>query len=399
MPPQKRSEEQFIDPKTGVFTDLDPGDYDDDDEEEQDDDIQFLDYREINGMGMGKSLVKSRRSKKQRGWLINPLVTSRADGKDKVQACAPFHFTDPWWKITMLRTTKGRNYTVYLKDMFALSYELRQDVNCSKHKVVSMFLTKQSEDDYSIHECLTAFEIYLKQTGQTESLTFNNVEDILKRFERSLAETEKYKAIKLLGIFYSTAGRHIYLAKTYPRIFEFIPQLLPNQFLAILNVDEEIIEELNNDLVERPWIFGFKQALYAERDLIGCEAPWIALIRAGFRDKIKNPYRDALIIYDYLKEDSKRNGHTCRELEQLKNIMSSKGLTDFKKALSWMKRKRVVKESDIFGKPCVFLYDLYKCEENISRGIKSLFLQPGGEELELKVNLQSEVFSSIRTDQ
>lgn len=128
--------------------------------------------------------------------------------------------------------------------------------------------------------------------------------------------------------------------------------------------------------------------------MIGCEAPWIALIRAGFRDKIKNPYKDALIIYEYLKDDSRGNGHTCKQLDALRKVMSQQ-VHDFTKALNWLKRKRVVKETQVFGKTCIFLYGLYKCEENITKGIMSLFLQPRGEELELKVDLQRYVYHRL----
>ena len=55
---------------------------------------------------------------------------------------APFHFTDPWWKISILRTRVIDKHKCP-KDTTSLTYQIRQDDRVVKDKLVNMFLTKQ----------------------------------------------------------------------------------------------------------------------------------------------------------------------------------------------------------------------------------------------------------------
>lgn len=57
---------------------------------------------------------------------------------------AAFHFTDPWWKISILRTRViAKDKHKYPKDTTSLTYQIRQDDRVIKDKLVNMFLTKQ----------------------------------------------------------------------------------------------------------------------------------------------------------------------------------------------------------------------------------------------------------------
>lgn len=58
------------------------------------------------------------------------------------KVAAPFHFTDPWWKICILRTrfTKGER-TRFPKDTTSLTYRIRKDDKVVRDKLVNMFLT------------------------------------------------------------------------------------------------------------------------------------------------------------------------------------------------------------------------------------------------------------------
>lgn len=60
------------------------------------------------------------------------------------KVAAPFHFIDPWWKISILRTRflTGDKRTRYPKDGTSLTYTIRQDDKVVRDKLVNMFLTK-----------------------------------------------------------------------------------------------------------------------------------------------------------------------------------------------------------------------------------------------------------------
>jgi hypothetical protein len=118
---------------------------------------------------------------------------------------------------------------------------------------------------------------------------------------------------------------------------------------------------------------------------MGCEAYWNAFEKSGLDKLIQQPYRDGLIIYDFLKFKS-RDGHTGVTSEVTQKE-TKPYVSNYKDALAFLKRNKVVKEEMMEGKVYVFLYSLYKAEEYIATGVTRLFQEQMENQWILNVDL------------
>lgn len=78
------------------------------------------------------------------GQLIN-LQTGRS-----VRVAGTFHFREPWWQTTILRTKKTRDKHIEPKDYFALCYRLRDDLKTKIDHLADMFISKVGETDIKV---------------------------------------------------------------------------------------------------------------------------------------------------------------------------------------------------------------------------------------------------------
>lgn len=62
-------------------------------------------------------------------------------------------------------------------------------------------------------------------------------------------------------------------------------------------------------------------------------------------------------------------------------------VSDYKEALRFLKRNKVVKEETIKGRVWIFLYSLYKAEEYIATGVTRLFQEQMKNQWILNVDL------------
>ncbi|XP_061176764.1 DNA helicase B-like [Saccostrea echinata] len=408
----RRKKVQTQNPVCGVFRPFDHHDSDDDDDsEEEEEEVQFLSFKEIkSSFSGGKTFLKRTKQRGIKGTLVDQRKRCRVDVN------AGFHLIDPWWRIQILRTDRKFDGLSHQSDMCAMSYQLLEKEWVLKNGVLFQFLNKftsqvnkKQEDierrgqrhhrihDYSTDPDVEDFDKFVCNTlGERHKLTFEDVYELLDKFENYLPEDEKVKARKLRNAVDSEEAQLVYKASEFPLMFSLLPQLLPMQFLDIICMDTQDLAAMEKDLNERPWVFGFKQILSKDHHIIGCEAQWNYYEKAGLAQHLQQPYRDGLLIYDYLKVQTKE-GHTGLKSRKIQEEMQTYML-NYKEAISFLKRNKVVKEETIKGVVWIFLYSLYKAEEYIAQGVTRLFQEQMEEQWILDVDLESEKFAGIRSD-
>ncbi|XP_052088633.1 DNA helicase B-like [Mytilus californianus] len=404
---KERNTDHFCHMVCGYFMkDDDLPEHDEDDFEEEEEDIQFLSYQEMNGIGQGKQLYEGRKMKSCQGILKD---LDRPNISNKV--AAPFHFIDPWWKISILRTRflTGDKRTRYPKDGTSLTYQIRQDDKVVRDKLVNMFLSKtlskaeegqenrQNGNDSYIY--IDEFLQYLEHSGNNRRLKFEQLEELIYEFENFLPEDRKLSAEKVLTALKTTEWACISKALKYPKLVSYLSQLLPMQFKAIMENPENdsLVKDLSRALDLKPWVFGFKKLLNKDYDLVGCEAALMSIQRAGLFDDLDQVNKEALIIYDFLKTDSRQHGHTQISLVKLKQKMENECRV-FDEALKFLKRHKITKEVEIDNDLKVCLQQLYNYERKISEGINTLYKKQLEDPWELDVDLESEEFDRVRGD-
>ncbi|XP_062619654.1 DNA helicase B-like isoform X2 [Saccostrea cucullata] len=361
----------------------------------------------------GKTFFKRTKQKGIKGTLVDQRRRCRVDVN------AGFHLTDPWWRIQILRTDRKFDGLSHQVDSCALSYQLLEKEWVLENGVLFQFLNKYTsranieEEDVDgrdgqqqrgtpnhstdPHPHVVDFDKFVCKTlGERHKLNFEDVNELLDKFENYLPEDEKIKVIKLRSALDSPGAQLVYKALEYPLMFSLLPQLLPMQFLDIVYMDKKDVAAMEKDLKERPWVFGFKQVLSKDHHIIGCEAQWNYYEKAGLAQHIQQPYRDALLIYDFLKVQTK-DGHTGLKSKDIQESMY-KYVSDYKGAISFLKRNKVVKEETISRVTWIFLYSLYKAEEFIARGVTRLFQEQMEDQWILDVDLESEKFAGIQSD-
>ena len=120
--------------------------------------------------------------------------------------------------------------------------------------------------------------------------------------------------------------------------------------------------------------------------MAGCEASLLSIKRADIFDSLEQVNKDALVIYDFLKTDSRQHGHTQISLDRLKQKLE-KECPDFDDAMKFLKRNKVVKETEIEHDPKVCLQQLWNYERKISEGIRDLYKKQCEDPMELEVDL------------
>ncbi|XP_076076993.1 DNA helicase B-like isoform X1 [Mytilus galloprovincialis] len=405
---KERNTDHFCHMICGYFMKDDelPEHEDDDDFEGEEEEMQFLNYQEMNGIGQGKQLYEGRKMKSCQGILKD---LERPNISNKV--AAPFHFIDPWWKISILRTRflTGDKRTRYPKDGTSLTYTIRQDDKVVRDKLVNMFLTKtlskaeegqengRNGNDSYIY--IDEFLQYLEHSGNNRRLKFEHLEELIQEFANFLPEDNKISSENVMRALNTTEWACISKALKYPKLVSHLSQLLPMQFKAIMEnpENESLVKDLSKALDLKPWVFGFKKLLNKDYDLVGCEVALMSIQRAGLFDDLDQVNKEALIIYDFLKTDSRQNGHTQISLAKLKMKMENECRV-FDEALKFLKRHKITKEVEIDNDIKVCLQQLYNYERKITEGINTLYKKQLEDPWELDVDLESEEFERVRGD-
>ncbi|KAK3096494.1 hypothetical protein FSP39_000695 [Pinctada imbricata] len=191
-------------------------------------------------------------------------------------------------------------------------------------------------------------------------------------------------------------GQYVCKAIKFTKLFYLLPQLLPMQFLSIIDLPNKDLAALEKDIEERPWVFGFKKFLSKDHHILGCEAPYEAFELSGLVDKIEQPYKDALIVYDFLKMNC-RDGHTCGKADYVKSELRNY-IRGFDAAVAFLTRNKIVKVLTINRVNWIFLHHLYHAEKMIAKYVDKMFRYQLDKPWILDAEFQSDVFNNIRSD-
>ncbi|XP_053398200.1 DNA helicase B-like [Mercenaria mercenaria] len=407
LKPEHISMEQILNMVTGclVLRDIEEGE---DSEDEGGDDLQWVGYKEVAQLGRGKSLVPYEKTKRTIGDLID-LQTGRPRA-----VAGGFHLTDPWWQMTILRTKKSKGKFLEPKDYFALCYRLRDDASRFTDRVVHLFLSKlqdtlSEEDDNGTKVNISPwfspariqFETFLKERGQYDDLELLNLEERLEAYVGSFPEDEQTASSTQTrfknAIIQSGEFRFIKVGETFPELLHYVPQLFPGNFKNIISLDDDKLNKLKTLLTDNPGLLAFKAILSKKCGILGCETSYDALTKSGLLAKVPQNIQDAILMYEFIKKDTKENGHTYIHFSRILDVLSPV-VQLFEEGLEFLNKNKVTKTSVENGERHVFLVVLWKAENNIARGINSLIKQDERQPWKLEVDWETEDFESIRQD-
>ncbi|NXK30224.1 HELB helicase, partial [Piprites chloris] len=312
-------------------------------------------------------------------------VIIREDGtKKEYEVIGRFPLVGPWWKVNV----KGKKIgSKYFMEGYP-SYFLRTDIEENNRQVFSLFL-----EECDVPE---GFKEKFFAWLPTESmLNFRNLEEKLKQFQvshvhpgRSQRDTKDYDIFCYVSK--SIAGKAVLVALTFPRILEFLPILLPRHFCCLLDMvdwqreteerngtdgeevdfQDKMLTKLEEILKNEAWKLGFSRIIYKELNLSYCEATWAAFCQCEhLLWKIPDLQKNALILYDQLKKQCRKMGHTYEDQDELACFVSKNMSTEHVwQSLEFLKDQKVV----IREKKLVFLPHLYKSEKDIAMYIGDL---------------------------
>uniref|UniRef100_A0A8C3RLJ3 DNA helicase B n=1 Tax=Chelydra serpentina TaxID=8475 RepID=A0A8C3RLJ3_CHESE len=220
------------------------------------------------------------------------------------------------------------------------SYFLRTDIRENQNAVFSLFFKECCVPDCFIEEFFKCFP-------ESSSLNFRNLEEKLNQFQKSKLNLQK--------------GNKSIETKNFD-IFYYIMQSF--------SPEDEILPKLDEMLTKEPWKLGFSRITYRELNLSNCEATWAAFYQCDhLRCKIPELQKNALIIYNKLKQRCREMGHTFEEQDVLTSLVSK----DMPIEHAWQSLKFMKDEKIVIGeKKLVFLSHLYKSEKDIALSVNHL---------------------------
>lgn len=63
------------------------------------------------------------------------------------------------------------------------------------------------------------------------------------------------------------------------------------------------------------------QIVSKECGILGCETSYEALRKSGLLTKVPQNVRDAILMYEYIKKDTKENGHTYIHFSRILDVL------------------------------------------------------------------------------
>ncbi|KAH0616654.1 hypothetical protein JD844_027937 [Phrynosoma platyrhinos] len=293
----------------------------------------------------------------------------------KYEVIGRFPFVGPWWKVNVKVKPSGSKYYV---DGYP-SYFLQTDAGKNQKAVISLFLNKCCVPE----PFRNAFFEWLPKGSP---LSFIHLEEILEQFKVSnLRKGQVSKDTKDFDIWYyittSCAGKAVLTALHFPIVLEFLPKLLPCNVSDCIDwfnhsrikCEDDRLTKLDKILKEEPWKLGFSVIMRRELDTYLAEASLKNLYDCGLHQKIPLLQKNALILYEKLKERCRQMGHTYEEQDKLTDMVSKKMSVEHAwQSLKFLKDEGIV----ITEKKSVFLPRLYKAEKQIANAIYELRNKP-----------------------
>ncbi|XP_035686500.1 DNA helicase B-like isoform X2 [Branchiostoma floridae] len=232
-------------------------------------------------------------------------------------------------------------------------YRLNQNPD---ENLIQLFLTKCGvEEQYrkAFQESLQ-MEPRLKQ----KPLNFQNLREIVQEYG-SLNETAQAVAIQMLKCI-NAMGKEEAQAMVAPTFLRYGPKLLPKKFYGLLLSSEERLKVLETVTAHEPWKLGFGPIMYQEHQFIGVEATLDAFKRCDLLKEFPPTKRDAIYIYDFIKSQCRKAGHTFVDKESLR-------LRD-NNTLKFLEENKITVQLE----EKVALKRYYDYENNIRGGIETL---------------------------
>ncbi|XP_064877357.1 DNA helicase B isoform X2 [Oncorhynchus nerka] len=353
----------------------DDSDWEDDEEEEEDAQPEFLDMKEMDSVSSG-------------GHVFNSSVPGRneVDFLDSVsgkrcRVLGRFSLKDPWWEATC--TARAARGKLVLRGYPA--YRLRSDLQGDPdHSVLSLFLTACGVDA----QFVVPFFAWLPMGRKVE---FANLQEVLAEFE----EGEQHRALaQQIKALVSVSGMRVTAASLYPHVMRYLPTLLPGRFTELLSrgkkshkhtaaqgatqIEEEEEEDLSllakiEEMIKTDvWKLGFNYVMYKELKVVHCEAQLRSFHECKLFQEIPLKQRNALRVYDSLKDHCHRTGSTYTELptlcDEVRRGCSSVVEVEVWDAVQFLKELGVV----VRDRQKVALHNLHSYETGIAECLRCL---------------------------
>uniref|UniRef100_UPI00398E6F11 DNA helicase B n=1 Tax=Pristiophorus japonicus TaxID=55135 RepID=UPI00398E6F11 len=333
--------------------------------------VQFLDLKDMMNVSNGATSITAS-SVAGRFVTIEDLVSG-----EHYKVFGRFHFTDPWWKVTAKIKYHQKKWYLH----WYPSYALRTHLGNETKAIFSLFLKACCVDEQ--------YRKFFVSLPENSNLEFSNLFKTLQRIadeKKDMAEGNFATNI-MIGIRSSVKGQYVQLALNFPWLMEYLPRLLPRQFLHILTAKEEkdmkengredvhiyVLKELEQMIQTEVWKLGFSRILSKELNFIGCEASLLAFEEADLLRTIPELQKHALVIYDKLKQTCWNKGHTYVNVDELTAIRPSEFRVESGwESLTFLKEYKII----VIEKKRVYLTRFYKYEKEIATCIKELVERP-----------------------
>uniref|UniRef100_A0A8C9S6G1 DNA helicase B n=1 Tax=Scleropages formosus TaxID=113540 RepID=A0A8C9S6G1_SCLFO len=250
--------------------------------------------------------------------------TSTSSGKE-CKAEGVFMLLDPWWEVT----GTGRFCRNGLVLQGPLFYRLRTDRGEMGHALVALFLKACTVHSHHVG-------MFMEWLRRGRDVGFANLLQLLDEFWEEKKEDATYCSL--------VAGKRMLAAASYPLVVKYLPTLLPQHFLELVQRGREPISHKHQDKPQESL-----SLLSSLEDMIHTDVWKLApgLFSYGFKyssvcvDFAYSPC-DAvgfLRVYDNLKKICRGSGSTYEELSKLKDKMPD---VDFWNAILFLKQQGVV---------------------------------------------------------
>ncbi|CAL1540996.1 unnamed protein product [Lymnaea stagnalis] len=393
-------------------------DSDSSEEEEEFDDISLY-------FGNNNNFVSSKIPKE-----VKVVITSE-DGRSH-NCTGKFPLTQVFWQVEALVDSRG-----FLRPPPAYTI-IKDDEIVRQKNLVNIFLSEcfsiLKEDEERENAVKACFEAFCQITGEDKNLSFANLENILTqylRFEKCGCclgkititnirfgnhQQEDHSVYIKNHVMGSELGSTVLLSASHPKLVRTCSQLLPYTFMPFLfrlrdisvtnTVNPtELIELADKMARERPWEYAFKDILASKLKIYGTEAKRQFYEQAGYLERTPQTEKDAIYIYDVLKEDSKRNGNMCIGLKIIRrsnlfgrlhyNISSTKRWSD---ALDYLERNNVIKIEEFNFDRHIFLRENWQAEVDTAKGFDTILKKYKKDPLVWDIDLHSPEFARICKD-
>ncbi|XP_062989987.1 DNA helicase B [Elgaria multicarinata webbii] len=303
------------------------------------------------------------------------IIKEEKSGKE-YEVVGRFPFIGPWWKVNVKVKQVGSKYYVQGYP----SYFLQTDVGKNQISVTSLFFKECNVPELFI-------SVFFKWLPKGFSLNFIRLKEILEQFKETKSEekqiptntqTQTSSDTNNFDIFRyvkeSSTGKAVLVALDFPIIMQFLPTLLPHnvsdciQWLGPYESDK--LTKLDTILKEEPWKLGFSTIMNRELFTKLGEASWKALCECKqLLQKIPDLQKNALIVYEKLKQSCRQMGHTYEEREVLtRMVLKEMPVEHAWESLKFMKDEKIV----VTEGECVFLPKFYKSELEIATAVQKL---------------------------